>query len=312
MFRVANKIAYGGQMVQANKNGAELEFPLGDSCWIDVASPPSEGHVNKPEVNFVKHVRKWITAEQKASRETPSVFFISPFKKVAAACGGAKIKDVDAGSVHAFQGKEADVVFIVLGSAAGKKGAGSRSWAGKAPNILNVALTRAKKRVYIVGSITDWGSVPNFSTLAEDMRGCDQVIGLDEALKRFDMGVEDPIPDQHADIDEVSPEADQEELTTEATHTAREANLNWRSIAEIWEEKRGEPGFRVVRKNWKDPYTGSQYTLLTEGQVTSSEISFAGSYTQIQDGYETRGPAKKIGNHADASWVTLEEALNAL
>ena len=196
-------------------------------------------------------------------------------------------------------------MFIVLGSAAGKKGGGSRKWAGKAPNILNVALTRAKKRVYIVGSISDWRTVDHFSVLAQDMKDSKQVIGVEEALDRFDMGGEE--------ASEGAKEATKpahKKLTLEANKAAKKAKLNWRSLAEIWEEKGGEPGFRVVRENWRDPYSGNQYTLLTEGQVTDTNVNFVGSYTQIKDGYEERGAPRSISNHADPKWVILEEALS--
>jgi superfamily I DNA and/or RNA helicase len=72
--------------------------------------------------------------------------------------------------VHTFQGKEADIVFIVLGSAPGKEGSGSRHWASAKPNILNVALTRAKLRVYVIGNHREWGTQPHFADLASAIR----------------------------------------------------------------------------------------------------------------------------------------------
>jgi hypothetical protein len=56
------------------------------------------------------------------------------------------------GTVHTFQGKEADAVVdwghgYVLGA---------RRWAGHPPNLLNVAVTRAKRRIYVIGKRDAW------------------------------------------------------------------------------------------------------------------------------------------------------------
>lgn len=329
MFSVANEIAYANQMIQANTTGAELKFPLEESCWIDIASPSSDSHVNKPEIDFVRAVRKWLADEVAAKQKIPSVFFVSPFKKVALACGDGnlKIKGVEAGSVHAFQGKEADVVFIVLGSAAGRKGAGSRNWAGQAPNILNVALTRAKKRVYIVGSIADWGGVPNFSVLAKYMKENHQVIGVEEALDRLrkdkrDETVTDPSKGRAVASElgksaapavsepAITPCARHDKVLSSADYAEHDARQKWRPLSEIWKEMGSVAGFRVVAKNWGDRYSGRQYTLVTEGPANTSTDSFFGSYTTIKDERETRREIRKIFQHDAAKWVTLEEAVS--
>ncbi|MFZ6731177.1 hypothetical protein ACO0LG_04555 [Undibacterium sp. Ji42W] len=38
----------------------------------------------------------------------------------------------------------------------GGKTAGARSWAATKPNIINVAITRAKRRLYVVGNKRAW------------------------------------------------------------------------------------------------------------------------------------------------------------
>jgi superfamily I DNA and/or RNA helicase len=65
-----------------------------------------------------------------------------------------------------MQGKEADVVILVLGtdsSAAGK----ARDWVGTAPNLLNVAVSRAKRRLYVIGGYAEWHAAPGFGVFAE-------------------------------------------------------------------------------------------------------------------------------------------------
>lgn len=70
------------------------------------------------------------------------------------------------GTVHTFQGKEAEAVILMLGAGRGAK-AGSRSWAGATPNLLNVAATRAKRVLYVVGNRTEWHSAGVFAVAAE-------------------------------------------------------------------------------------------------------------------------------------------------
>ena len=64
------------------------------------------------------------------------------------------------GTVHTFQGKEEDSVVMVLGADA--QHAGSADWACAKPNIVNVALTRARRRFYVVGDRSVWGALGPF------------------------------------------------------------------------------------------------------------------------------------------------------
>ena len=59
------------------------------------------------------------------------------------------------GTVHTFQGREADYVIFLLGGDPGRPRVIS-GFAGKNPNLVNVALTRAKKRFYVVGDKSFW------------------------------------------------------------------------------------------------------------------------------------------------------------
>ena len=59
------------------------------------------------------------------------------------------------GTVHTVQGREAEAVILVLGAPYPTQ-TGARDWAGGRPNLLNVAVTRAKEVVYVVGNRQLW------------------------------------------------------------------------------------------------------------------------------------------------------------
>lgn len=71
------------------------------------------------------------------------------------------------GTVHAMQGKEADVVILVLGSDPRRDGA--RRWAVEQPNLLNVAVSRARRRLYVIGDHDQWKSLRNIRILANNL-----------------------------------------------------------------------------------------------------------------------------------------------
>ncbi|MCF2447725.1 ATP-binding protein [Dyadobacter sp. CY345] len=164
MFDIANAIAYNGQMVKV-QNDVDNYSPLGKSCWLDVTGTTIEAR----QV-IVEELEVLVRKVSMLTSMSSEIFVISPFKSVATACEKV-LKDilpnVKCGTIHTFQGKEADIVFLVLGSAPDKPA--SRQWASQKPNMLNVALTRAKRRFYVIGNKKLWGQNPYFDKLAADL-----------------------------------------------------------------------------------------------------------------------------------------------
>lgn len=175
MFSIANRIAYNSSMIFGkNKKSVitnEMKV-LGEKQWIHVEGTPSkESHFIKKEaeVLFLK-LREVMKLNPD---KLPKVYIISPFKTVAFELSKLlkqhkskwcpqKISDEDlsqwvgnhVGTIHAFQGKETDIVFLVLGGNIDKPGA--ITWVCNEPNILNVAVTRAKYAFYIIGNEKVW------------------------------------------------------------------------------------------------------------------------------------------------------------
>lgn len=69
------------------------------------------------------------------------------------------------GTVHKMQGREADAVILVLGGDPARPG--SRRFARETPNLLNVAVTRARRRLYVIGNYETWGNERYFIELKD-------------------------------------------------------------------------------------------------------------------------------------------------
>lgn len=74
------------------------------------------------------------------------------------------------GTVHTVQGREAEVVFFLLGAPNAEQRS-ARGWAGGRPNLLNVAMTRAKEAVYVIGNRALWKSAGVFQSLDDFLQG---------------------------------------------------------------------------------------------------------------------------------------------
>lgn len=140
---------------------------LGESAWCDVRSSHISHPVCEEEINRLLHCLEKLHS---GGGQQDKIYVISPFRKVAQACrqtvGKPGLGDiVECGTVHTFQGKEAEIVFLVLGTAPGQAGAGARSWAASKPNLLNVAVTRAKCRFFVIGDASQWQALDYFRTL---------------------------------------------------------------------------------------------------------------------------------------------------
>ncbi|WP_163499652.1 AAA domain-containing protein [Helicobacter suis] len=161
MFDISNAISYDDLMVQ----GKDKDKAKGKAQFYDVKGHAHDKFVPE-QADFLKElIKKQLEANPKL-QATPNgikdqenkdaIYVISPFRNVAFKLAEA-LKDLgfkhkrDVGTVHTFQGKEAKIVYFVLGADVNSKGAAS--WAVSEPNIVNVAATRAKEEFYIIGDL---------------------------------------------------------------------------------------------------------------------------------------------------------------
>jgi len=168
MFDISNQIAYDGLMVFGTPDRPAFRDR---NVWCDIRSATSNGHWIPAEGAELRSV---LSQLRDAGVPAAQIRVISPFRMVvgqAMKVHESVFPEVSGpdrenwvGTVHVMQGKEADVVVLVLGGDPDRPGA--REFATREPNLLNVAVTRAKRRLYVIGNRDTWGNEPYFDVLA--------------------------------------------------------------------------------------------------------------------------------------------------
>ncbi|MGY4817902.1 DEAD/DEAH box helicase [Pseudomonas chlororaphis subsp. piscium] len=191
MFEISNRIAYAERMQHAKDSAVVAHPVLGVSAWWSVTGDSEDGtkYIAAQGQRLLRELAKlYLSGLDECRALLPPVFVITPFREVKAglvsllgdpdAWRGVLGADVQVpgnlnawvrasiGTVHTFQGKEADIVFFVLGCDSSRMGA--IDWASSSPNLLNVAVTRAKKHLYILGDQKLWGDRQYFE-VARDL-----------------------------------------------------------------------------------------------------------------------------------------------
>lgn len=180
MFTVANRIAYDGLMVQGRGGAVDPGGLFGESCWIDIPAEGAEGHLIPAQRDLACALiaAAWQGSRHKGRR--PGLYVITPFRKVAKGLRQKLERDKldpdwikeSVGTVHTFQGKEAELVLLVLGGDPARPG--GMDWAALAPNLLNVALTRARDRIIVIGDRDQWKRRRYFDVLARSLAVVDE------------------------------------------------------------------------------------------------------------------------------------------
>ena len=180
MFDISNEIAYSNLMVQAKKR-SNLHPVLGHSCWIDVVgkSGPDKWCSDEGEV-LIEMLRRLRSSGAQADLYvvTPFVIVQDNLRQLIQRSGvlSGWVDKPDAwvwehvGTVHTVQGREAAIVFFVLGAQASSQN-GARNWAGSRPNLVNVAVTRAKTSLYVIGNRSLWKTAGVFAVLDRYLSG---------------------------------------------------------------------------------------------------------------------------------------------
>ena len=191
MFSISNEVAYNNRMFLKTMPPKDTKSLLSDfSYWVDVqGTMTGKGNQNVQEQNN-QTIKLFELAWQKKG-DFPNLYIITPFKKIGEELKkelfsvikkelslstkdytetqiGEWLKE-HCGTVHTFQGKEADEVILVLGCDS-SIGSGAAKWVGQKPNIINVAVSRAKYRLYVVGDYSQWSSIPNVMVVCKHLK----------------------------------------------------------------------------------------------------------------------------------------------
>jgi hypothetical protein len=176
MFSISNAIAYSGLMVSAKSSKpSAIRDVLGPSKWIHIEGSGEDKWCREEGAEVLRLLRQMAQAGAK-----PDLYVITPFVIVAdrlrqtvRESGVLKgwVSEDDwrwtkerIGTVHTVQGREAEAVILVLGAPHPTQ-TGARGWAGGRPNLLNVAVTRAKEAIYVVGNRQLWQEAGLFREL---------------------------------------------------------------------------------------------------------------------------------------------------
>jgi hypothetical protein len=182
MFGVSNAIAYSGLMVSAKSpKPSTIRDLLGLSRWIHVEGS-GEDKWCREEGGELLRLLRLLRPKMTQAGTKPDLYIITPFVIVADRLrqivrdSGVLNGWVDEdewrwtneriGTVHTVQGREAEAVILVLGAPHPSQ-TGARGWAGGRPNLLNVAVTRAKEVIYVIGNRQLWRDAGCFAKLDE-------------------------------------------------------------------------------------------------------------------------------------------------
>lgn len=197
MFTISNCISYDGLMVQGKPG-------YGKTGWYDVKGKANNKYVEEQGEFLLKLIEKM--AEENPDildkEKKDIIYVISPFSNVAFRLSQklksigftryANGKPTNIGTVHTFQGKEAPIVFMVLG--ADEQSSGAARWAVSEPNMMNVAATRAKEEFYIIGNKKLYLSL-----------GCDVATETNKVIKKYAKEYPDKVLEQ-TELQEVEQE----------------------------------------------------------------------------------------------------------
>jgi hypothetical protein len=180
MFSISNTIAYERLMVKAKAPGrSAIRDHLKQSVWINVESNQVQDKWSLDEGMVVIMILERLKNED----IFPDLYIVTPFIAVADGLrkliGDSGILEgwVDdhlgwpksrIGTVHTVQGREAEAVVFVLGAPLPDQ-KGARAWAGGKPNLVNVAVTRAKEVMYVVGNRNLWKDAGVFKELSDKL-----------------------------------------------------------------------------------------------------------------------------------------------
>jgi hypothetical protein len=180
MFEISNSIAYDNTMYNSTSKPYNISIKF-QTSFIHCKGNVTGRHFVQEQADIIKEILK---DEINFNKNLPDVFVITPFSEISYSLNSFLFKHLmnevkqykeittnemsdwlktHIGTVHTFQGKQAEGVILCLGL--DEKSKGAANWASQKPNLLNVAVTRAKYRFIAVGDKDIWNKQAYFNQL---------------------------------------------------------------------------------------------------------------------------------------------------
>lgn len=187
MYDISNALSYNGIMKKASIEPSDEKKTLfwqPHSLWLDIKGKEigDQNHFVPEHAKCIFDILQKSFANYTKVEEAPDIFIISPFKTVAEGMKSyiSKHKEdlpgktdelqnwmnTHIGTVHTFQGQGAQEVIFFPGCSESTKD-GTLHFVNA--NIVNVAVTRAKSRLYVVGDWNTWQKNKNIKILQNVM-----------------------------------------------------------------------------------------------------------------------------------------------
>lgn len=142
----SNQYVYDNRM-KISKGNYEKEFLKNNVCFIDIRGEKNKNNTNDSEVRICKALVKELLDKYRPE----DIGIITPYKNQKLKIIEEVDKGIVVGTVHAFQGKGKEVIIMSMVTSSVNDRAGIR-FIGEEPNFLNVAFTRAKSQLIIIGN----------------------------------------------------------------------------------------------------------------------------------------------------------------
>lgn len=194
MFTIANSLSYDLTLIKVSSGGGKRgrnRYILPSSCLINVTDNDTRysfGHYSYQQGQLA--FRLLLEAFARRRDALPDVFIVSPYVSVVNGINGLIRRSVifenaddlkkwygenNIGTVHTFQGREADEVILVLGI--------TENPGFVTNNIVNTAVTRAKRRLYVISDESQWKYSSSVQTMFDVMK--DSRFDADEIYRKL-------------------------------------------------------------------------------------------------------------------------------
>lgn len=157
IITISNKFFYNSELKICTKDKDD-EFVGLQYCNLEGSVETGIGGRSISNMEEINAIKKYLISNQENFADK-SIGIITPFKEQKNRLEqmvkslGSVSKNITVGTVHTFQGDEKDIIILSLVITQGCKD-GSVKWLNKEKNIINVAITRAKDLLYVVGDLS--------------------------------------------------------------------------------------------------------------------------------------------------------------